>query len=66
MTDTKLEPYVDAKEVARLLGVAPKWVLERAVAGDNPIPSYKIGGHRRFRLTEIERWASGQKTGGDE
>lgn len=56
-----IEPWICADDVAHLLGVSTDWVYEKAVSGD--LPSYKFGGHRRFRLSEVENWASGQATG---
>lgn len=46
------EPFVDAREVARFLGLAKVTVYELAKRGQ--IPSVKIGRFRRFRLSEIE------------
>jgi excisionase family DNA binding protein len=51
-----IEPWVGVDDLAHALGVSTDWVYEKAVAGD--LPSYKFGGHRRFRISEIENWAS--------
>ena len=48
-----------AREVADFLGLHENWVYDRAVAGD--LPSYKIGGTRRFRQAEIEDWLAAQR-----
>lgn len=54
-----VESFVTATQVAEVLGVTPDWVYEQAklwerTAGLRGLPSYKIGGNRRFRWTEIE------------
>jgi excisionase family DNA binding protein len=46
------EPFVDARDVAAHLSVGVGWVYRKAATGD--IPSYQVGGHRRFRISEIE------------
>src|SRR5205823_569746 len=51
-----MEPWVGVDDLAHALGVSTDWVYEKAAAGD--LPSYKFGGHRRFRVSEIENWAS--------
>jgi excisionase family DNA binding protein len=40
-----------AREVAELLGVHENWVYDHAASGE--LPSYKIGGTRRFDRGEI-------------
>jgi excisionase family DNA binding protein len=52
----KMEPWVGVDDLAHVLGVSTDWVYEKAAAGD--LPSYKFGGHRRFRVSEVEDWAS--------
>jgi excisionase family DNA binding protein len=54
-----MESMMTAREVAELLGVHENWVYDQAVAGD--LPSYKIGGARRFRPDEIEAWLTAQR-----
>lgn len=48
------EPYVPTKEAAAYLGVGVgtlrDWVHRRLV------PSHKVGGARRFRLSELDAW----------
>jgi excisionase family DNA binding protein len=51
-----IEPWVGVDDLAHVLGVSTDWVYEKAAAGD--LPSYKFGGHRRFRVSGIENWAS--------
>lgn len=43
---------LDAKAVATLLAMHTNWVYAEAKAGS--LPSYKIGGARRFRRSEID------------
>ncbi|GIU94225.1 MAG: hypothetical protein KatS3mg012_0682 [Gaiellaceae bacterium] len=56
-----IEPWIGADDVALVLGVSTDWVYEKAVSGH--MPSYKFGGHRRFRVSEVEVWASLHATG---
>jgi excisionase family DNA binding protein len=51
-----IEPWISVDDLARILGVSTDWVYERAASGE--LPSYKFGGHRRFRISEVEEWAS--------
>ena len=41
-----MESMMTARQVAELLGVHENWVYDRAATGE--LPSYKIGGTRRF------------------
>jgi excisionase family DNA binding protein len=43
-----------ARQVAALLGVHENWVYDQAAAGI--LPSYKIGGTRRFLPDELRSW----------
>jgi excisionase family DNA binding protein len=52
----KIEPWIGVEDLARTLGVSTDWVYEKAASGE--LPSYKFGGHRRFRVSEVEDWAS--------
>lgn len=52
-----LEPLLSARELADILGVNPNYVYEQAA--DGRLPSYKIGGNRRFRASEVEEWLRG-------
>jgi excisionase family DNA binding protein len=49
-----MEPMMTAREVAELLGQRESWVYAQAALGT--LPSYKIGGSRRFRRPEIDNW----------
>ncbi|MGH3024099.1 MAG: helix-turn-helix domain-containing protein [Gaiellaceae bacterium] len=49
-----MESMMTARQVAELLGVHENWVYDQAAAG--VLPSYKIGGTRRFDRDEVRRW----------
>ena len=49
-----MESMMTARQVAELLGVHDNWVYEQAASG--VLPSYKIGGARRFDPTEVRRF----------
>ena len=59
---TFLEPYVDAQEAARFIGVNPKTVTRLARAG--MVPAHPIGnGQRRrwrFLKSELDIWMRGR------
>ena len=42
------------RQVAELLGVHENWVYDQAAHGE--LPSYKIGGTRRFDPDELRGW----------
>ena len=46
-----MESMMTARQVAELLGVHENWVYDHAASGE--LPSYKIGGTRRFDRSEI-------------
>lgn len=48
-----------AREVADFLGLHENWVYDQAASGR--LPSYKIGGTRRFRREELEEWLAAQR-----
>jgi excisionase family DNA binding protein len=50
-----IEPWIGVDDLALTLGVSTDWVYEKAASGE--LPSYKFGGHRRFRVSEVEDWA---------
>jgi excisionase family DNA binding protein len=56
-----MEPWIGVDDLALALGVSTDWVYEKAAAGE--LPSYKFGGHRRFRVSEVEDWASQHASG---
>lgn len=49
-----MESMMTVRQVAELLGVHENWVYDHAASGD--LPSYKIGGVRRFIRDEVLRW----------
>jgi excisionase family DNA binding protein len=49
-----MERMLTAREIADTLGVHENWVYDRAATGE--LPSYKFGGNRRFRPSEVEAW----------
>jgi excisionase family DNA binding protein len=59
-----MESMLTAREVAELLGVHENWVYDHAASGD--LPSYKIGGTRRFDPDELRGWIDGQRENGRE
>jgi excisionase family DNA binding protein len=49
--------YLTIEEVAALMSVPKSFIYRRTCRGhSDPIPSFRFGGHLRFRLDEIERW----------
>ena len=54
---TSTEPsdrLMTVEEVAKLLGKSTSWVYKRSMLQE--IPRHKIGGHLRFKRSEIEAW----------
>ena len=51
-----MERMLTAREIANSLGVHENWVYDRAASGE--LPSYKLGGNRRFRPSEVEAWVN--------
>jgi excisionase family DNA binding protein len=49
-----MESMMTARQVAELLGVHENWVYDQAARGE--LPSYKIGGTRRFDPDELRGW----------
>src|SRR5512142_791235 len=49
-----MESMMTARQVAELLGVHENWVYDQAASGG--LPSYKIGGSRRFDPDELRSW----------
>ena len=49
-----MESMLTARQVAELLGVHENWVYDLAARGE--LPSYKIGGSRRFVREEVFGW----------
>jgi excisionase family DNA binding protein len=53
------ERWVNATKVAEHLGIS----VDRAygLAAEGVLPSVKFGGHRRFRISEVDAWLEGQR-----
>ena len=51
-----MDSMMTARQVAELLGVHENWVYDQAASGR--LPSYKIGGTRRFDRDEVRGWIS--------
>src|SRR4051794_1222680 len=56
-----MESMMTARQVAELLGVHENWVYDQAAAGQ--LPSYKIGGARRFDPAELRAWLAEHREG---
>jgi predicted DNA-binding transcriptional regulator AlpA len=54
---TSQEPYLCKKQIAAHLGYSTRWVELKMREG---LPSKMIGGQRRYRLSEVERWIDRQ------
>jgi excisionase family DNA binding protein len=54
-----MESMMTVRQVAKLLGVHENWVYDQAASG--ALPSYKIGGTRRFDREEILSWIAAQR-----
>ena len=49
--------YLNIEQVAEILGVPKSFIYRRTARGhDDPIPHYRLGGHLRFRLDDVEAW----------
>ena len=57
-----LSPYLTIEQVASLIGVPKSFIYRRTARGHgDPIPHYRIGGHLRFKLADIEQWIEGHR-----
>jgi excisionase family DNA binding protein len=54
-----MESMMTARQVAELLGVHENWVYDQAASGE--LPSYKIGGTRRFDPDELRGWIAAHR-----
>jgi excisionase family DNA binding protein len=59
MLDAHADHLLTATQVADRLGVHPNYVY--ALASSGKLPSYRIGGNRRFRWAEVENWLQGHR-----
>jgi excisionase family DNA binding protein len=55
-----MESMLTARQVAELLGVHENWVYDLAASGE--LPSYKLGGTRRFDRDEVHGWIAEHRT----
>ena len=55
------EPLLTANDVAQLLRVPRSSVYEYARRLHEPLPSLRIGRHRRFDRGSVERWLARQR-----
>lgn len=56
-----VEPLIDAEEASRILGMSTDWIYQEAAA--ERLPSYKIGGKRKFRASELEDFIQAAASG---
>lgn len=50
-------PFLTIDQVAALIGVPKSFLYRRTARGHgDPIPHYRLGGHLRFHLDDIEAW----------
>jgi excisionase family DNA binding protein len=54
------ERLLTARELADTLAVHPNYIYSLAAAGE--IPSYRIGGNRRFLWREVQTWLEGHRS----
>jgi excisionase family DNA binding protein len=54
-----MESMMTVRQVAELLGVHENWVYDQAASGE--LPSYKLGGTRRFDPDELRGWIAGHR-----
>lgn len=47
------EPWITRQQIAAELGMSVRWIDYRIAEG---MPSRKLRGARRFRLSEVEAW----------
>lgn len=49
--------YLNIDQVAEIIGVPKSFIYRRTARGhDDPIPHYRLGGHLRFKLDDVEEW----------
>ncbi|CAJ3063154.1 Uncharacterised protein [Burkholderia pseudomallei] len=52
------EPMIDAKQAAAALRLPYYWFADHTMRAKHRIPHYLLGGLVRYRLSEIEAWAT--------
>lgn len=56
--------YLTVRQLAKALNVANTWVYKRTMRGSCPqLPSYRFGGHIRFKLEEVLNYLKNDKKG---
>jgi hypothetical protein len=53
-----VEPMIDAKQAAAALRLPYYWFADHAMRTKYRIPHYLLGGLVRYRLSELQVWAS--------
>ena len=49
--------YLTIQQVAEIIGVPKSFIYRRTARGHgDPIPHYRLGGHLRFKLDDVEEW----------
>ena len=49
--------FLNIEQVAEIIGVPKSFIYRRTARGhDDPIPHYRLGGHLRFKLDDVEEW----------
>jgi excisionase family DNA binding protein len=59
--EVEVERLLNAREVADLLGFSAATIVDWAERDE--IPSFKMGGRLRFRLSELEAWLAERRKG---
>lgn len=59
--DAPLEPLLTKRGVALYLDISERTVDRLVESG--MLPAYRIGGHRRFRLEEVEQYVEDHRDG---
>lgn len=57
---SKTEKLIGSRVLAKHLGVTQLTVQRLAARGE--LPSRKVGGRYRFRVSEVERWLGGSRS----
>ena len=56
----EVEPLIDKRRLSSAIGMSVSWIEKRAC--DATFPSYKVGGARRFRVSEVENWITTRRS----
>jgi excisionase family DNA binding protein len=60
MPDIENKEFLRPDEVAIMLDICKKTVYSLINNMDNPLPSIKIGGVKRIKRSELEKWLKNQ------